>query len=723
MNFIEICKDLMSNSKYHASRVEELKRALMVESSEGFKELVKALNAGVEEGIFYMDENQRYDLAEKMGVFKGVLKKNPKGFGFVENEELSYFVAPDKMNHAFHMDEVLARMWVNADGSEECEIVKIIAHQMKQIIGTIKIREGKKYFLPDTNLIEQRFDLTNMDEFPLVNDMKVMVEIDRYGKVLKAHISKVIGYKYDPGIDILSVLLEHDVQVEFPQEVMDELKAIPDHVVEEDFIGREDLRDQLIITIDGATARDLDDAISVERLENGYRLGVHIADVSHYVKAGSAIDRCAYERATSIYVTDRVVPMLPQYLSNGICSLNPQVDRCTLSCVMDISMNGKIENYRIFPSVIKTRHRMTYDDVNLILDGEEAMCEKYADIVEMMEDAFSLSQLIRYVREEKGSIDFDTKEGKVILNQKGKPIDVIVENRGIAEGIIEDFMIQANEVVAAHMKWMHYPSIYRVHENPDLKKMRDFNKTAVALGHKIKGNLASIKPKQCQRFLTSLKGSDQYSVLSTCLLRCMAKARYDRKCLGHFGLALQEYTHFTSPIRRYPDLIVHRMLRKYFFEQETSSEMMRSDEAWIEKAALNASEQERKAIMVEREVDDMKKAEFMEDRIGEVYEGVISGVTKFGMFVELDNTVEGLVHVSNMSDDHYHYDETLKALIGERTGQVYRMGERVKVQVLDASRFKKQIDFKLKKKREDRSFNRSRRGEREERRFKKGRRR
>ena len=378
--------------------------------------------------------------------------------------------------------------------------------------------------------------------------------------------------------------------------------------------------------------------------------------------------------------------------------MNPRVDRCTISCVMDINEKGEVFNYRIFPSVIKTTERMTYNNVNGMINGDEELCQKYAHILDMVKEMLALSKIVRERRHRLGSIDFDTREGKVIVDEKGKPIDVVVRERGEAERIIEDFMICANECVATHVKWQELPSIYRVHDVPDAKKMREFVHIAQLLGVKFKGNVVNVRPKQCQQILEEAKKRPEYSVLSTSLLRCMAKAKYDPNCLGHFGLALSEYTHFTSPIRRYPDLIVHRMLRKYCFGPMPSAKVMQKDEKWIEKAAIQCSERERIAVDAEREVDDMKKAEYMENHIGEIYEGVISSVLKFGIFVELPNTVEGLVHVTNMNDDHYVFDEVTKSLVGERTRNRYTMGQKVKVKVTGASRFKRQVDFEVVKK-------------------------
>lgn len=693
MDYRKMLTDTMMSSKYKGKTLDELKAMFDLSRAQEFTEFMKALNEGLEHLVFVELEGKIY-LSEKKGYFKGIVRLNPKGFGFVENEEIHCYVG--NVKNVMDGDEVVAVFIHEPWDQPECKIVKVLHHNLKHLVGSVKKKPKRNpLFLADSALIQKPIHIKNWNEVQVVNDSKVLVRITRYEPQLEGVIEKVIGYKYDPGVDITSILLEHDVSIEFSDEVEKELKKIKDHLTPKDKRNREDLTDQLIITIDGEDSRDLDDAVSIEKLESGYRLGVHIADVSYYVKEGSALDREAYERGTSIYVCDRVVPMLPQYLSNGICSLNPSVDRCTISCVMDIDLKGEVYNYRIFPSFIRTTERMTYTDVNKILEHDKAVCKKYPHLLKMCEDMQALSHLLRKRRESLGSIDFDTKEGKIVLDKKGRAIDVVLRQRGEAERIIEDFMIQANEVVATHTKWMEIPSMYRIHEQPDPKKMREFVHIAQLSGLKFKGNILNVHPKQCQKLLNEAKKKPDYSVISTSLLRCMAKAKYDAKCLGHFGLGLQEYTHFTSPIRRYPDLALHRMLRKYCFNEMPKEAVMKKDEAWIEKAALKSSEQERKAVECERDVDDMKKAEYMEKHVGETYVGLISGITKFGFFVELDNTVEGLVHVSTLRDDHYVYSEETRSLIGTRSQKKFVMGQKVKVKCTAASRFKKQVDFEL----------------------------
>lgn len=687
--------EIIGQQNYKGLDVKHFAARLDMEDSKQFTLLCKTLNQMEDASILYTDQAHRYFTADQLGYFKGILKINPKGFGFVEADEKSVYIGRDSLGLALPNDEVVARIWENFDGTKEGVIIIIVQHNTKRVVGTIKKKEGKTFFLPDGFLNNRRFKITNLDDFRLVNDSKVLLLIDRYDATLTCHIEKEVGYKYDPGVDILSLLYEHNIWPEFPEPVMKEITKIPDHVREADKEGRRSMLSHQIITIDGEDSRDLDDAVSVEVIPGGYRLGVHIADVSYYVREGMEVNAEAYARGTSVYVTDRVVPMLPHALSNGICSLNPKVERLTLTCMMDIDAQGEVMKYEIFPSYIQTTERMTYTKVNEILANNEEACREYAHIVELCEHMRALAHVLRRRRNGLGAIDFDTKEAKIVVNEQGKPIDIKLRERGEAERIIEDFMIVANECVATHMKWMELPSMYRIHETPDPKKMREFARIASTLGYPLKADIYHIHPKQLQQLLLEAKEDEAYPVLSTFMLRSMQKARYDPHCLGHFGLALDNYLHFTSPIRRYPDLIVHRMLRKYYFSGHHDAEKMKKDEQWMEEAANQCSDRERVAVEAERDVDDMKKAEYMERYIGKEYDGVISGITKFGVFVELDNTVEGLVHVSSLNDDYYHFDDAGHCLIGMRTGRKYRMGQKVRIRCIDANRFKRQVDFEI----------------------------
>ena len=440
----------------------------------------------------------------------------------------------------------------------------------------------------------------------------------------------------------------------------------------------------------------MDDGISLKKLANGnYYLGVHIADVSYYVKEGSPLDKEAFLRGTSIYLADRVIPMLPHKLSNGICSLNPKVDRFTISCFMEVNQKGEVVDHEIVPAIINSTERMTYTNVNKILDGDQALQLEYSHVKDMFFLMQELASILQEKKAKRGAIDFDVKEAKVVVNGKGETVDVVLRNRGASDRIIEEFMLLANETVAKHFKWLELPFIYRVHEQPKTKKLMQFSSIAKVMGYSIKGSLEHIYPNELSSIIEASKDTPEHTIISTLLLRCMQKARYDEQCLGHFGLADEFYTHFTSPIRRYPDLIVHRLIRKYLFEKCIDDQTIRHYQEIMPEIALQSSNREREAIDIEREVDDMKIAEYMEKHIGEEFEGIISSITNFGFFVELDNTIDGLVHVSDLVDDFYFFDEKNLRYVGQRTGKVFKMSDRVKVKVSSASKVDKAVDFEI----------------------------
>jgi ribonuclease R len=483
----------------------------------------------------------------------------------------------------------------------------------------------------------------------------------------------------------------------FPDEVLQQAKDTPETIEESELANRRDLRNETIVTIDGADAKDLDDAVTVTRLENGnYKLGVHIADVSYYVKEGTPIDREAEERATSVYLVDRVIPMIPHRLSNGICSLNPKVDRLTLSCNMEISADGQVVKHEIFQSVIKTTERMTYSDVNKILvDHDEETLSRYEPLVPMFELMEELAAILRNKRMQRGAIDFDFKESKVLVDEEGKPTDVVIRERSVAEKLIEEFMLAANETVAEHFHWLDVPFIYRIHEDPKEDKLRRFFEFITNFGYIVKGTANDVHPRALQEIIEEVQGKPEEMVVSTVMLRSMQQAKYDPENLGHFGLSTEFYTHFTSPIRRYPDTIVHRLIRTYLIEGKLDHTTKEKWNVRLPEIAQHSSKMERRAVDAERETDELKKAEYMEDKIGVEYDGIISSVTNFGMFVELSNTIEGLVHVSYMTDDYYRYDERQYAMIGERTGNVFRIGDEITVRVVKVNKDERAIDFEI----------------------------
>ncbi|HDJ6891368.1 TPA: ribonuclease R, partial [Staphylococcus aureus] len=513
----------------------------------------------------------------------------------------------------------------------------------------------------------------------------------------EGHISAILGHKNDPGVDILSIIYQHGIEIEFPDEVLQEAEAVPDHIENTEIKGRHDLRDELTITIDGADAKDLDDAISVKKLANGNtQLTVSIADVSYYVTEGSALDKEAYDRATSVYLVDRVIPMIPHRLSNGICSLNPNVDRLTLSCRMEIDASGRVVKHEIFDSVIHSDYRMTYDAVNqIITEKDPNIREQYNEITPMLDLAQDLSNRLIQMRKRRGEIDFDISEAKVLVNEDGIPTDVQLRQRGEGERLIESFMLIANETVAEHFSKLDVPFIYRVHEQPKSDRLRQFFDFITNFGIMIKGTGEDIHPTTLQKVQEEVEGRPEQMVISTMMLRSMQQAHYDDVNLGHFGLSAEYYTHFTSPIRRYPDLTVHRLIRKYLIEKSMDNKEVKRWEDKLPELAEHTSKRERRAIEAERDTDELKKAEYMIQHIGDEFEGIVSSVANFGMFIELPNTIEGMVHIANMTDDYYRFEERQMALIGERQAKVFRIGDTVKVKVTHVDVDERLIDFQI----------------------------
>lgn len=529
----------------------------------------------------------------------------------------------------------------------------------------------------------------------------VSVDITHYpaykGEDMRGVVTETIGHKDEPGIEILSIVHKHNIRSEFPDEVLAEAEQVPDQISAADLKGRRDLRGQQIITIDGADAKDLDDAVTVERLDNGhFQLGVHIADVSHYVREDSALDKEAFERGTSSYLTDRVIPMLPQRLSNGICSLHPKVDRLTLSCEMEINQQGNVVAYDIFPSVIRSVERMTYEAVNHILEEKHPpqTRKQYQSLVPMLEEMAELHHILEQKRRHRGAIDFDSDEAKIIVDKDGKAIDIELRERRVGERLIESFMLAANETVSEHYSKADLPILYRVHEQPDESKMKRFLEFITTFGLTAQASKDSITPKDLQGVMDRIKDEPYEAVISMLLLRSMQQARYDVDPIGHYGLGADYYSHFTSPIRRYPDLILHRLIH-YYDEVGRSQQDKKRWESRLPDMAKHSSEAERRAIDAERETDELKKTEFMADKVGQEFMGTIISITGFGMFIQLPNTVEGLVHVSMMDDDYYRFDEDHLVMIGERTGKVFRIGQPIKVKLMRADVEEVQIDFSI----------------------------
>ncbi|MEL4026043.1 ribonuclease R [Lysinibacillus endophyticus] len=696
--------NLMKLDEYKPLKVDEIEQELQLEDAEEFKELIKTLVRMEDQGLVVRSRANRYGLPERMNLLRGKFIGHPKGFGFVTPDEEGMddiFIPPHEINGALNGDIVLIRVLKETSGDRrEGTVIKIIERGKSTFVGTYQANRGFGFVVPDDKKMNMDIFVTKEDSLGAVDGHKVVVEIVNWPDDIKSAtgvITKILGHKNDPGVDILSILYKYDIPPEFPPEVVQAAAEVPDEITEQDLIGRRDLRNEVIVTIDGADAKDLDDAVTVTKNEDGtYKLGVHIADVSYYVKEGSIIDTEAYERATSVYLTDRVIPMIPHRLSNGICSLNPQVDRLTLSCEMTIDQNGQVIEHEIFQSVIKTTERMTYSDVYKILEEQdEELMKRYESLVPMFKDMADLAAILRKKRMERGAIDFDFKESKVLVDEDGWPTDIVLRERTVSERLIEEFMLVANETVAEHFHWMQVPFIYRIHEDPKPEKLQRFFEFVTNFGLVVKGTGNSVHPKALQEIIQAIEGMPEEPVISTMLLRSMQQAKYYPESIGHFGLSTDFYTHFTSPIRRYPDLIVHRLIRTYLIEGDVSKETTFKWGQVMDEIADHTSERERRAVDAERDTDALKKAQYMSDKIGEEFEGIVSSITNFGIFVELPNTVEGLVHITNMTDDYYNFDERQMIMIGEHTNRQFRIGDEVRVRVANVVIEESSIDFEI----------------------------
>ena len=637
------------------------------------------------------------DKSQKIGVFAA----NRKGFGFViiDGEDKDYHISSENVNGAIDGDEVVIK--VLDESRHEASVLRVNKRNLNNLLVGEFYKKGDKNFLKlDDDKLNIIVEILDEDAKGAVSGHKVVVKIENKvnnSNYYQGKIIRILGHKDDPGVDILSIAARYQISDIFPDEVISELKNIPDEVKIEELKGRKDLTDEVIFTIDGDDTKDIDDAISIKKLDNGnYLLGVHIADVSHYVKEGTALGDEAYLRGTSSYLADTVIPMLPHQLSNGICSLNPNVIRLTLSCVMEIDDKGKLVSSDIFESYIKSKKQMTYKNVNKILN-ENVIPSGYEEFVSDLKLMEELSKIIRKSKIEKGYLDFDIPEPKIITDENGKAIDIQKRIQDTGENLIEDFMIMANETVATTIAYMDLPFIYRVHGLPDEEKISNFLKFVNILGYKVNANLKNITPKTIQNILKQLKDKKEYNILSSMLLRSMQKAVYDNVNIGHFGLASKFYTHFTSPIRRFPDLTVHRLLRTYLFNHNIDNEVVDYYNSILPEVAKHSSEREMAATQCERDVDDMKMAEYMESHIGEVYKGVISTVTNYGIYVELPNLVEGMIKIDQLDDDYYFYDESTFSLVGKRSKKRYMLGEKLEIVVDSVIKDKGLINFRLNK--------------------------
>lgn len=650
----------------------------------------------------------KYGVPAKMNLVVGRLQASNKGYGFVIPEtpqnpnEPDVFIPPDAMMTAMHNDRVVARIHFHQPGhgkAREGEIIRIVRRANPKVVGTFEASRHFGFVVPDDVRIGNDIFIPK-DEFNGAKvGAKVVVEITKWPEKKRSaegKIIEVLGQKGDPGIEILSIIKKNDLPTEFPIEVERAAAKVPDAISPDELAGRRDLRHLPIVTVDSEDAKDLDDGVNLERLSNGrYRLGVHIADVSYYVRENTPLDQEARERGTSVYLVDRVIPMLPQRLSNGICSLNAGVDRLAMSIQMEINHLGQVLSYDIFPSVIRVARRLSYNIVSKILvEHDEAMKTEYRELLESLEDMERLCRILRDRRMRRGAVDFDFPEIKVKLDEKGKPIELVKRVRNLAESIVEEFMLVANETVAEHMHDLDVPFMFRVHEEPEPEKMMKLNNLLHNFGQSL-AKVEEVQPMALQKVLSRIAGRPEERIISTVMLRSLKQARYEAENLGHFGLAATYYTHFTSPIRRYPDLIVHRILRETFNTGDVSAKRREKLAAILPEIALHSSQRERAAAEAERETVDLKKVEYMAQFVGEEFDGVINGVTAFGIFVELDNGVEGLVRVSSMDDDYYRYEEDQYALIGERTRKVYRLGEPARVVLVRTNPEERTIDFVL----------------------------
>ena len=669
---------------------------------EEIKELQEALTNLEEECVIYHTKKDKYILLKNCpGLKMGRLSLTKKGFGFIvlPGEE-DLYVDKDNLGSATHNDIVLAEV-INVFGKKEGRILKIIKRDLKNLVGEVIFYNNRAYLKLDDDKIKIEVELKNPKN--LVAGHKVLATVVKEITKRKylAEVVKVIGHKDDPGVDILSIAYKYGIVDIFPDQVIAELKSIPDEVSEEELVNRVDLTNEQIFTIDGDDTKDIDDAISLTMDGDNYVLGVHIADVSNYVKENTALGDSAFERGTSSYLADTVIPMIPHQLSNGICSLNEGVIRLTMSCVMTIDKKGKVVKYDIFPSYIKSNKKMTYKHVNnLIVRG--IVDEGYEPFKDTLLKMAELADILRKEKVSRGYIDFDLDEPKIIQDENGVCIDVQRRLREKGEMLIEDFMIAANETVATHIFNMDLPFIYRVHGEPNTEKIEDFLNLVKQMGYKLNVKTDDITPFTMQKILNELRDKKEFDILSSMLLRSMKKAEYSKDNIGHFGLASKYYTHFTSPIRRYPDLTVHRLLKTYLVDNDYSMETIRFLDNNLENIAKQSSEREVAAINAEREVDDMKMAEYMESHIGEEFDGIISTVTTFGFFVELPNMIEGLVHVSTIKGDHYNYVKELLSLIGQSTKKRFTIGDKVHVKCVAASKLTQTVDFELCEVKDDR---------------------
>lgn len=695
----KILMDIIKSPNYIPMKSKELAMILNVPKTEK-QDLEEVLSELVAEGRVALSKKGKYCKPNpniKIGIFEGTAR----GFGFVvmEDEEEDIYIPEGYVGGAMNGDRVQAVIRNTRSGRRrEGEIIEVLQHNTSELVGIFQKSKNFGFVVPDNPKFSKDIFVPIEKSKGAVDGHKVVVGITDYGsdgKKPEGFIKEIIGHVDDPGTDIVSIVKSMNIPMDFPDDVKRQLESIPDEVSSKEFAGRLDLRDWQTVTIDGEDAKDLDDAITLTKEKDKYVLGVHIADVTNYVKEGSPLDVEAVKRGTSVYLVDRVIPMLPHKLSNGICSLNQGVDRLALSCIMDIDFKGKIIGHKIAETVIRVDRRMSYTSVRKILvDNDEQEIKEYNELVPMFKLMAELSEILRNKRMKRGAIDFDFPESKIILDEKGKPMDIKPYERNVATKIIEDFMLAANETIAEDYFWQEIPFVFRTHDNPDSEKMIKLGTFISNFGYGIKTTQEEIHPKELQKLLLKIEGTPEEALISRLTLRSMKQAKYTTVCSGHFGLATQYYCHFTSPIRRYPDLQIHRIIKENI-HGGIKDKRMKHYKAILPGIAEQCSINERRADEAERDTDKLKMTEYMSQHIGEEYEGVISGMTTWGMYVELPNTVEGMVRIGTITDDLYYYDDEKYQLIGQTDGRVFKLGQKVKIKVVKTDKVLRQIDFEL----------------------------
>ena len=690
---------VLRNELYVPMKTKEIAILLQIPKSQR-SELQEVLDALVSDGIIGVTKKGKYTKPDNTAVV-GTFESTKRGFGFVvvEDREDDIFIKESDVNGAFHMDKVKVAITAEKQEGRRCEgkVIGILEHQITSVVGTYQKGKTYGFVVPDNGKIAYDIFVPQEKSMGAMNGHKVVVQIKNYGshgKNPEGQVTEIIGHINDPGTDIMSIVRAYDLPVEFPEDVMNYLKSVPDEVDEKDKAGRVDIRNLDTVTIDGEDAKDLDDAITLSKDGDLYHLGVHIADVSHYVTEKNALDKEAYKRGTSVYLVDRVIPMLPHKLSNGICSLNQGCDRLALSCLMDINDKGVVVGHRICETLINVNRRMTYTNVQKVLDGDQDVIDEYEPLVPMFHLMKELADILRAKRYKRGSIDFEFPETKIILDDQGHPVDIKPYDRNSATRIIEDFMLIANETVAEDYFWQELPFVYRSHEVPDPEKIQKLSTFINNFGYSIHVGEDDIHPKELQKLLTKIDGTDEANMISRLTLRSMKRAQYTTDCIGHFGLAAKYYCHFTSPIRRYPDLQIHRIIKENL-HGGMKEVRIKHYNSILNEVAKHTSTTERRADDAERDTDKLKMVEYMEKHLGEEFEGVISSMTSWGIYVELPNTIEGMISVASLKDGYYNYDENHFEMVNETTNRTFKLGQKVVVSVASTDKVLRTIDFEL----------------------------